>query len=218
MRAIRASLLTFTGDPFVEGVAATRRFERDAIVAMDEGRIVEAGPASEVLPRLPAGTEVTHYAHALVSAGFVDCHVHYPQLAVIGAGGKPLLDWLTGYTFAAEERFGDASYARSVARAYLRENLRNGITSGCVYCTVYPQSVDALFEEAEALGMRLAAGKVMMDRNAPEALRDTAQTGYDDSRALIAKWHNRGRLLYAITPRYAATSTREQLEAAQSAQ
>src|SRR4029453_2855663 len=110
----------------------------------------------------------------LITAGFIDTHVHYPQLPIIGAGGKPLLDWLSGYTFAAEERFADADYAGSGARAYLRENLRNGITSACVFCTVHAQSAQVLFEEAAALDMRLIAGKVLMDRNAPAALLDSA--------------------------------------------
>jgi guanine deaminase len=121
--------------------------------------------------------------------------------------------WINKYAFPTELKYSDKEFARSVAKVFLQENLRNGITCGCIYCTVYPQSVDALFEEAEKLGMRLAAGKVLMDRNAPEQLLDTPKTGYDESKALIKKWHNRGRLLYAITPRCAPTSTREQLEA-----
>ncbi len=214
MHAIRAALLTFTGDPFVEGIGATRRYESDAVVVMDDGHIVDAGAAAEVLARLPAGVAVTRYANALVTAGFVDSHVHYPQLPIIGAGGKPLLDWLAGYTFPAEQRFADADYARSVARTYLRENLRNGITTASVFCTVHAVSADVLFEEARAIGLRLVAGKVMMDRNAPAALLDTAQRSYDESKALIARWHGNGRLGYALTPRFAVTSTVEQLDAA----
>ena len=214
MIAIRASLLTFSGDPFVGGVEATRRYEPDAIVAMDNGRVTDCGAAADVLPRLPAGTQITHYANALVTAGFIDCHVHYPQLPIIGAGGKPLLDWLSGYTFAAEERFADADYARSVARTYLRENLRNGITTASVFCTVHATSADVLLAEAEALDLRLIAGKVLMDRNAPAGLLDTAQRGYDESKRLIERWHGKGRLGYAITPRFAVTSTPAQLDAA----
>jgi guanine deaminase len=122
---------------------------------------------------------------------------------------------LNKYTFPTEQKYVDKEFARSVAKTFLQENLRNGITGGCVYCTVYPQSVDALFEEAEQLGMRLAAGKVMMDRNAPKKLLDTPKTGYDDSKALIKKWHNRGRLMYAITPRFAPTRVRTQLSHSQ---
>ncbi len=189
-------------------------YESDAIVAMADGRISHFGPAERILPQLPAGTVVTNYGKdALISAGFIDSHVHFPQTPMIAAYGEQLLDWLNRYTFPIEQKYSDKEFARSVAKVFLQENLRNGITSGCVYCTVYPQSVEALFEEAEKLGMRLIAGKVMMDRNAPEKLLDTPQAGYDESKALIARWHDRGRLLYAITPRYAATSTREQLEA-----
>lgn len=214
MLAIRAAALTFTGDPLVEGVAATRRYESDAIVAMDGGRIVAFGAAARVLPTLPPGTPVTRYDNALVTAGFVDTHVHYPQLPIIGAGGKPLLDWLSGYTFVAEERYAELDYARGIARTYLRENLRNGITSASVFCTVHPGSVDVLMEEAAALDLRMIAGKVLMDRNAPAALQDTAQRGYDESKALIGRWHGQKRLRYAVTPRFAVTSTPAQLEAA----
>jgi guanine deaminase len=210
--AIRGALVTFDGDPFVS--AAARRYESDAIVVMADGRITDCGPANDVLARLPADAAVTHYANALITAGFIDTHVHYPQLPIIGAGGKPLLDWLSGYTFAAEERFADASYARSVARTYLRENLRNGITSAAVFCTVHPASAEVLFEEAASLDLRLVAGKVLMDRNAPASLLDTAQRGYDDSKALIERWHGKGRLGYAVTPRFAVTSSPAQLDAA----
>ncbi|MGB7257155.1 MAG: guanine deaminase [Pseudolabrys sp.] len=212
--AIRGPALTYTGDPFKNGLDHTMVYESDAIVAMADGKIKHFGPANKVEAELPPGTKVRNFGQdALISAGFIDSHVHFPQTPMIAAYGEQLLDWLNKYTFPTEQKYSDKEFARSVAKVFLRENLRNGITCGCVYCTVYPQSVDALFEEAEKLGMRIAAGKVMMDRNAPEKLLDTPKTGYDDSKALIEKWHNRGRLMYAITPRFAPTSTREQLEA-----
>ena len=212
--AIRGPVLTYTGDPFAHGLEHTMVYEFDAIVAIADGRITHFGPAERIRPQLPAGTEIKDYGKdSLISAGFIDSHVHFPQTPMIAAYGEQLLDWLNKYTFPTEQKYADKEFARSVAKVFLQENLRNGITCGCIYCTVYPQSVDALFEEAEKLGMRLAAGKVMMDRNAPEKLLDTPKTGYDDSKALIKKWHNRGRLLYAITPRFAPTSTPEQLEA-----
>lgn len=215
LTAIRGPALTYTGDPFKSGLENTMMYESDAIVAMENGLITHFGPAAKVGPQLPAGTTVENYgAGSLISAGFIDSHVHYPQTTMIGGYGEQLLDWLNKHTYPTEQKYADKEFARGVARTFLRESIRNGITSACVYCTVYPQSVDALFEEAEMLGMRLAAGKVMMDRNAPEVLLDTPRQGYDDSKALIRKWHDRGRLMYAITPRFAATSTREQLEAA----
>jgi guanine deaminase len=212
--AIRGALVTFSGDPFVEGVAATLRFESDAIVAMADGRIVDCGAAKDVSARLPPGTPVIAYANALITAGFIDSHVHYPQIPVIGAGGKNLLDWLADYTFPMERRFADADHAREVAGVYLTENLRHGITTAAVFGTVHPVSADVLFEQAAALGLRMVAGKVLMDRHAPDDLLDTAQRGYDESKALLERWHGKGRLCYAITPRFAVTSSPAQLEAA----
>jgi len=179
--AIRGALLTFTGDPFTDDPRVVLRYERDAIVVMANGRIVDCGPAAEVTARLPAGTPITHYGNALISAGFIDAHVHYPQLPVIGAGGKPLLEWLTACTFPAEARYADIDYARSVAARYLDENLRQGITTAAVFGTVHPASVDALFEDAQRRGLRMIAGKVLMDRHAPPELLDTATRGYDES-------------------------------------
>lgn len=213
--AIRGPALTFTGDPFRNGLERTLVHEPDAIVAMQDGHITHFGPAARVAPLLPAGTQVREFGKdALISAGFIDTHVHFPQTAMIASHGAQLLDWLERYTFPAELKLADPAYARRVARAFLQENLRNGITTACVYCSVHPHSADILFEEAEALGLRLAAGKVLMDRNAPNGLRDSAQSAYDDSLALIRKWHGRGRLLYAITPRFAPTSSADQLAAA----
>jgi guanine deaminase len=212
--AIRGALVTFSGDPFVEGIAATRRYESDAIVAMAGGRIVDCGPARDVAARLPAGTPVVAYANALITAGFIDGHVHYPQVPVIGAGGKALLDWLADYTFPMERRYADAGHAREAASVYLAENLRHGITTAAVFGTVHPVSADVFFEEAQACGLRMIAGKVLMDRNAPADLTDTAQRGYDESKELLLRWHGKGRLGYAITPRFAVTSSPAQLEAA----
>ncbi|KAA9134119.1 guanine deaminase [Marinihelvus fidelis] len=213
--AIRGPALTFTGDPFQAGLEDTLVYESDAIVAFGGGLITHFGPAGHVQPQLPADLAITSYGpDALISAGFIDSHVHFPQTPMIAAFGEQLLDWLNRYTFPTERKFADKAFAASVADVFLRENLRNGITTSCVYGTVFPQSVDALFEAAERLGMRLAAGKVMMNRNAPPDLLDTTQSSYDDSLALIRKWHGRGRLMYAITPRFAPTSTQEQLDAA----
>jgi guanine deaminase len=213
--AIRGPVLTYTGDPFQHDLRDTMHYEPDAIVALEHGRIAQVGPAAKIRRLLPPGTEVEDYGRgSLIMAGFIDCHVHFPQMQIIGAGGEQLIDWLEKYTFVAEQRFADRKHAREVAKVFLNESLRNGVTTSAVHCTVHPQSVDALFEEADRLGLRTIAGKVLMDRNAPKKLLDTARTGYDESKALIGRWHGRGRLLYAITPRFAATSTPAQLEAA----
>jgi guanine deaminase len=215
MIAIRGPVLTYTGDAFRDGLDSTMRYEPDAIVAMADGKITHFGPASGVRAQLPEDTVVREYGRdTLIMAGFIDCHVHYPQTQIIGAFGGQLIDWLNKYTFIAEQQFADKVHAREVARVFLGECLRAGTTTAAVYCTVHPQSVDAFFEESGKLGMRMIAGKVLMDRNAPEALQDTAQQGYDESKALIGKWHGNGRQLYAVTPRFAASSTREQMEMA----
>jgi guanine deaminase len=213
--ALRGPALTFTGDPFVIGVDAAMRYEGDAIVGMAGGRITHFGPAAEVRRSLPPGTHIEEYGRdALILPGFIDCHVHYPQTQIIGAYGEQLLDWLNKYTFVAEQQFASIEHARAVAEIFLDECLRNGTTTVATFCTVHAHSVDAFFEAAERRGMRVIAGKCLMDRNAPEALRDTAQRGHDESKALIARWHGRGRALYAITPRFAPTSTAEQMELA----
>jgi guanine deaminase len=213
--AIRGPALTFAGDPFQDGLDATLIHWPDAIVMMADGRITNVGPVDQVAPFLPPDIEMHDYGRdALISAGFIDTHVHFPQTPMIASYGEQLLDWLEHFTFPTEQRFADPHFARRTARLFVQECLRNGITTSCVYCTVHPHSVDALFEEAVRLDMRLAAGKVLMDRNAPAALLDTVQSGYDQSEALIARWHGKGRLLYAITPRFAGSSTPQQLSAA----
>jgi guanine deaminase len=146
-------------------------------------------------------------------AGFVDAHVHYPQTAIIASWGKRLIDWLNTYTFPEEMRFGDPVYAAEIATRYVEFALRNGTTSMASYCTVHPESVEAFFTAAADRNMCIVAGKTCMDRNAPDGLRDSAKSAYDDSKALIERWQGKGRAHYAITPRFSPTSTPEQLEA-----
>jgi guanine deaminase len=212
--ALRGTLVTCCDDPFLTDPAKAFAVERDGIVICRDGVIDAAGPASDLLPSLPPRTAVADYSGCLIAPGFIDTHVHYVQTGIVASYGTQLLDWLDRYAFPAELAFEDAAHAAAVARVFCDELLRNGTTTALVFCAVYPQSVDALFAEAERRGMRLIAGKVLMDRNAPESLRDSAQQGYDDSKALIARWHRRGRSLYAITPRFAGTSTPAQLDAA----
>ena len=213
--ALRGAALTFVADPNEVGVQAAMRHESDAVVAMEAGKITHFGAASQVLASLPPDIPVRSTGKdTLILPGFIDCHVHYPQTQIIGSYGEQLMDWLDKYTFVAEQAFASPEYAREVADVFLDECLRAGTTTAAVYCTVHPQSVDAFFEAAAARSMRMIAGKALMDRNAPAALTDTAQRGYDESRALIAKWHGRGRALYAVTPRFAASSTPEQMDMA----
>lgn len=208
---ILGQVLSFTGDPFAIGEAAARH-ERQGAVLVDGGKVVATGPA-EALRAAHPGAKMTDYGDSLVMAGFVDAHVHYPQTAIIASWGKRLIDWLNSYTFPEEMRFADRAYADEIAARYLGLALAHGTTSACTYCTIHPESVDAIFTAAQSLGMRVFAGKTCMDRNAPEGLRDTAQSAYDDSKRLLQKWYGVDRLSYVITPRFSPTSTPEQLAA-----
>lgn len=202
-------VLSFDGDPFVLGPEAGRMNEA---VLVDDGRIAAVGSVASLRGAHPQA-RVTDYGQHLISAGFVDAHVHYPQTAIIASWGKRLIDWLNQYTFPEEMRFADPAYAAEVAARYFDLALAHGTTSMCSYATIHPDSVDAFFEQAQARGLRAFVGKTCMDRNAPEGLRDTAQSAYDDSKALLAKWHGRARLSYVITPRFSPTSTPDQLAA-----
>lgn len=208
---ICGQILTFGGDPFVEGLAAARHITQSAVL-VEGGKIVALGEAAALKAAHP-GARVTDHGRSLISAGFIDAHAHYPQTAIIASWGKRLIDWLNSYTFPEEMRFGEAAYAETVAARYLDLTLANGTTSFCSYATIHPESVDALFSAAQNTGQRIWAGKTCMDRNAPEGLRDTAQSAYDDSKRLLAKWHGVDRLSYVITPRFSPTSTPEQLSA-----
>lgn len=204
-------VLSFTADPFAEGPGAARH-ESHGAVLIENGRIAAVGPADRLRAAHPAA-KVTDYGRCLISAGFVDAHVHYPQTAIIASWGKRLIDWLNLYTFPEEMRFADAAYAAEVAERYLGLATANGTTSVCTYSTIHPESVDAIFGAAAHRDMRIWAGKTCMDRNAPEGLRDTPQSAYDDSKRLLEKWHGQGRASYVITPRFSPTSTPEQLAA-----
>lgn len=190
------------------------RYVEDGLVIIHEGKIQWFGPWQEGQSRLPANAELQHYPDQLIVPGFIDTHIHFPQTEMVGAYGEQLLEWLNTYTFPTEIQFQDASYSEKIAEFFVQELLKNGTTTALVFCTVHPESVDALFNAATTRNMRLIAGKVLMDRHAPEALTDTAETAYTDSKALIEKWHGHGRNLYAITPRFAPTSTPEQLQKA----
>ncbi len=204
--------LSFTANPWHAPIADAVNHERRGAVLVENGYIRAVGNADDLRAKHP-DAKVTDHGDSLIMAGFIDAHAHYSQTAIIASWGKRLIDWLNTYTFPEETRFADREYADQVAKTYLDLNLSNGITTACAYCTIHPESVDAYFEAAQKRGLRMLGGKVMMDRNAPDELRDTAQSGYDDSKALLRKWHNVDRLSYVITPRFAPTSTETQLEA-----
>lgn len=212
-KAYRAAILHSLADPAVVGVEQSYEYFEDGILLIENGKVAQVGAAAELLPKL-AGIEVQHYRDALITPGFIDTHIHYPQTGMIASYGEQLLDWLNTYTFPTEKQFEDKAHASDVAAIFLKELLRNGTTTALVFGSVHPQSVDAFFEQAEKLNLRMIAGKVLMDRNAPDYLTDTAEGGYAESKALIERWHGKGRLHYAVTPRFAPTSTPEQLEQA----
>jgi len=212
-QAIRGTLLSFKKDPFLYPIEECLYHEADGVVVMDNGLITKVGPADKIFAEEGPELVVSHYKDSFILPGFIDCHVHYPQTEIIGAYGEQLIDWLNKYTFVAEQKYSDFEYAFAAAEIFLEEALSAGTTTASVFCTVDPASVDAFFTASERFGMRNIAGKVLMDRHAPEGLLDTAKFGYEQSKALIEKWHGRGRSLYSLTPRFAPTSTREQMEA-----
>ncbi|MEG0745760.1 MAG: guanine deaminase [Acinetobacter sp.] len=195
-------------------IADQVRYIEDGVLITEQGKIRWFGTWEDAQAQLPTQIEIQHYPEQLIIPGMIDTHIHFPQTEMVGAYGEQLLSWLNTYTFPTEIQFKDKAYAQEIAKFFVNELLKNGTTTALVFCTVHPESVDALFEAAQQHQMRLIAGKVMMDRHAPEALCDTAESAYDDSKALIEKWHGQGRALYAITPRFAPTSTPEQLERA----
>ncbi|WP_296127902.1 guanine deaminase [Pseudomonas sp. Ga0074129] len=210
VKAYRAAIMHSIADPAVVGVEHSYEYFEDGVLVIENGQVAKVGHAAELLPSLK-GVEITEYRDALITPGFIDTHIHYPQTGMIASYGEQLLDWLNTYTFPTEQQFADKAHASDVAGIFLKELLRNGTTTALVFGTVHKQSVDAFFEAAERLNLRMIAGKVLMDRNAPEYLTDTAESGYADSKELIDRWHGKGRLHYAVTPRFAPTSSPEQL-------
>ena len=214
MTAFRADILHLLGDPGAtlnHETCEHIEFIKDGLLIVKDGLVAELGPAKTLMDALPADCEIIEYPNQLIIPGMIDTHVHYPQSDMIASYGEQLLTWLETYTFPTESQFSDHEHARDVAGFFLNELLRNGTTTALVFGTVHPESVDAFFEEAEQRNLRMIAGKVLMDRNCPEYLQDTPETGYQDSKKLIEKWHGKDRLLYAVTPRFAPTSSNEQL-------
>lgn len=209
---ILGQTLGFRADPFRAPIEEAAQYEAHGAVLVENGLITATGNRDSLRTAHPEAT-VTDMGDALITAGFVDAHAHYPQTAIITSWGKRLIDWLNTYTFPEETRFHDAGYAAEIVARYFDLTLANGTTTACSFCTIHPESVNAFFAAAQRRGLRALAGKTCMDRNAPDGLRDSAQSAYDDSKALLEKWHGRDRLSYAITPRFSPTSTPEQLAA-----
>ena len=211
MNAYRAQLLRFDTD-------GTPLYESDGLLVVGLGtdgvqRVVDAGPYRTIAARHPQ-VAVTHWPDRLIAPGFVDMHVHYPQTDIIGAPADGLLPWLENYTFPAETRFAQPAYAAEVANVFFSELLRHGVTTALAFATTHPASVDAFFQGAQKRGLRMISGKVLQDRHSPDGLRDETEQSLLDTERLIRQWHGQGRLGYAITPRFAPTSTDAQLRGA----
>ena len=211
---LRGRTLSFRDMPQSHDDHASYAYEEDGAVAVKDGLIAASGSYGQVRARFPDADIVDHRPH-LILPGFIDTHLHFPQGQVIGSFGTKLLDWLNTYTFVEEQKFADPAHCARMATHFFDNLLRNGTTTAVAYCSVHKASAEAFFTEAARRNLRMVGGKVMMDRNAPDALCDTPQSAYDDSKDLIAAWHGKGRALYAISPRFAITSTPTQLEMAQ---
>lgn len=210
--ALRSSLLHFLDDP-ATGESAWQFFD-DGILLVENGHVVEAGPAAEIQSRLPEDVRVHRFSHHLIVPGFIDTHIHFPQVEMMASAGEKLLPWLERFTFPAEQKYSKYEYAKAAAQFFIGELLRNGTTSAMVYATVFPESVEALFDAAREAKMRLIAGKVLMDQNVPESLQQSPPIAEQQTRYLIEKWHNTERLRYAITPRFAPSCSPDLLKLA----
>lgn len=214
--AYRASILYFIDDPrCTKQITDAVRYYSDGLLVIKEGKIDAVGDYQQLIKQLSkTNTNLTvdsSYQNKLIMPGFIDSHIHFPQAEMMAAGAEQLLQWLNKYTFPTEKKYGDQAYAQRMAEIFIDQLICNGTTTASVFCSVHPQSVNALFRQAERLNMRIIAGKVLMDRNAPDFLTDTAESGYQESKILIEKWHENGRALYSLTPRFAPTSTGKQL-------
>ena len=211
-KIIKGRVLSFSENPFKNHFNCNSLLLDNKHIYVNNGLIEGIGDTPNLNPAYDNAERIDHGDH-VITAGFVDAHVHYPQTAIIASWGKRLIDWLNTYTFPEEMRFGDPTYAAEIAERYVEFALHNGTTSMASYCTIHPESVEAFFTAAADRNMCVVAGKTCMDRNAPDGLRDSAKSAYDDSKALIERWQSKGRAHYAIAPRFSPTSTPEQLEA-----
>lgn len=213
-KLLRGRVLTFHREPQGGDDTDAYTYLEDGAVLILDGIIQATGPFDDVKARAPTVPVTDHRPHLLL-AGFIDTHIHFPQVQVIASWGSQLLDWLNNYTFPEETRYADPGHSARMASKFFDQLIAHGTTSAVAFCSVHKTSADAFFAESTKRGLRMLGGKVLMDRNAPEGLRDTPQSGYDDTKALISQWQGTGRNGYVITPRFAITSTPEQMEMAQ---
>jgi len=211
--AIRGEIVDLVDDPHKVGDAAVRHF-KDGLLLVENGKVSALGDFDSLKGKIPKTVEVQHYDNHLIIPGMIDTHIHFPQMEMIAAYGEQLLTWLTTYTFPTEKQFHCENYGKEISKLFIDELLKNGTTTALVFGTVHPESVEEFFTESQRRNLRMIAGRVMMDRNCPEDLQDTPEHAYEECKGLIEKWHGTDRLSYAVTPRFAPTSSPEQLAAA----
>jgi len=214
LSAYRAEILHFLHEPKSEEDSESYQYFQDGILLIENGKIKGVGDAKTLSPTLAEGCVINRFENSLIVPGFIDTHTHYPQTRNIASYGNQLLEWLEKTIFPSEKLFSDEEFAMGEADFFLSELLRNGTTTALVFATVHKQSVTALFKQAIKRNMRIISGKTLMDCHAPKEILDTPESAYQESKQLIEEWHGKNRLSYAITPRFALTSTEEQLEAA----
>ena len=206
---VRGTILHFLEDPSKVKVIQSLQYFEDGLMILEDGKIVEVGSYKDLKSKVKG--ELVDYTGKLIMPGFIDTHIHFPQVEIMAAYGEQLLEWLETYIFPTERKYKDKAYSEKMAKFFLDELLKSGTTSALVFGTVHPESAEAFFTESHKRNMRMIAGKVMMDRNAPDYLLDNPESSYEETKALIQKWHKKGRQLYAVTPRFAPTSSSEQL-------
>lgn len=214
LKAYRGELLHFLADPSKVNEQDSYQYFEDGLLIIKDGLVAQIGSYEDLITTLDVSVDIIYYENGLIMPGFIDTHVHYPQTEMIASYGEQLLEWLENYTFPFEDKFSDIAHGKRVAEFFLSQLLDAGTTTALVFGTVHKESVDAFFTVAQQKKLRMICGKVLMDQNCPDYLSDTAQSGYEDSKALIEKWHKVDRLQYAITPRFAPTCSREQLDLA----
>ncbi len=211
LKALKGRIFYLIDDPYVVGDDKAYCFLENGAIIIEDGKIKEVGDADKILKGFSCDIK-TYSKDEIIMPGFIDSHLHFPQTQMIASYGKQLLDWLNNYTFVAEQQFAKKSHADMIAKMFYKQLIKNGVTTAMAYCSVHPQSVDAFFEEACRYGMRMIGGKVMMSRNAPPELTVSPEQSYNESKALIEKWHNKNRCHYAVTPRFAITCPEEELQ------
>lgn len=214
LQAYRGSILHFLDAPTHDKDTSCYQYINDGLLVIESGKIKAVGDYNDLRTTLTDDIKITDYSGYLIMPGFIDTHIHYAQTEIIASYGEQLLEWLNNYVFPTEKKYSDRDHAQAVATFFVEELLRNGTTTALIYSTVHKNAADVMFECAERINMRIITGKTMMDRNAPEYLLDTPESAYNDSKELIKKWHGHKRLSYAVTPRFAPTSSEAQLEVA----